>query len=219
VTEACRPAGTGTGSVCDVDEDCCGGSASPATAVCRIDAPVSSPPTRHCAAVPPPNACIAAGGACSTDSDCCFTNPCVANICTKPPPLPKYVPSNFVRQYTAECGKGTKPVWRFFDWQAVTPPETSIEVYAESADDPSKFHTVPVAPTVVSIPGVVQIFTISGATVSGWSGKDIGAALAAAGLLQQKYLNITLRLSPNSKKTAAPVVSDWRQSYSCPPQE
>lgn len=219
VTEACRPAGTGTGSVCDVDEDCCGGSASPATAVCRIDTPVSSPPTRHCAAVPPPNACIAAGGACSADADCCFSNPCVANICTKPPPLPKYVPSNFVRQYTAECGKGTKPVWRFFDWQAITPPETSIEVYAESADDPSKFHTLPVAPTTVSIPGVVQIFTISGATVSGWSGKDIGAALNAAGLLQQKYLNITLRLSPNSKKTAAPVVSDWRQSYSCPPQE
>jgi hypothetical protein len=220
VAEACRPTGTGTGSACDVDEDCCGGSASPRTAVCRIDTPVSSPPTRHCTAVPPPNACVAAGGACSIDSDCCFGNPCVANICTKPPTLPRYAPANFVRQYTAECGKGTKAVWRFFDWQAVTPPSnSSIEIFAESSDDPSTFHSLPPAPTAVSLPGVVKIFTITGATVSGWVGRDIGAALTAAGVPQQKYLNITARLTPNAAKTAGPTLSAWRQSYSCPPQE
>src|SRR5699024_1497493 len=62
VAEACRAAGSGPASTCDVDEDCCGGTASPKTAVCRIDTPVTSPPTRHCAAVPPPNACVAVDG-------------------------------------------------------------------------------------------------------------------------------------------------------------
>ena len=220
VTEACRAAGSSAASACDVDEDCCGGTATPKTGVCRIDTPISSPPTRHCATVPPANACIAAGGACTANSDCCFNNPCVANICTKPPPLPSYYPDNFVRMYTAECGKGTLPVWRFFDWQASTPPISSaIEIYAESSDDPATFHTLPVAPTAVAVAGVVKIATVTGATVAGWAGKDVGAFLKAAGVPQHKYLMITVRLIPNSNNTAAPTLTDWRQSYSCPPQE
>lgn len=220
VTEACRAAGSGAGSTCDVDEDCCGGTASPKTGVCRIDTPISSPPTRHCASVPPPNACIAAAGACSADSDCCFNYPCVANICTKPPPLPTYKPTNFTRIYTAECGTGTLPVWRFFDWQAVTPATASaIEIYAESSDTQNSFQTLPAAPTPVSLTGVVKIATITGATVSGWVGQDVGALMTAAGVPQRKYLQITVRLIPNTKTTATPTLTDWRQSYSCPPQE
>jgi hypothetical protein len=220
VTEACRPAGTGTGSLCDVDEDCCGGTASPKTGVCRIDTPVSTPPIRHCASVPPPNACIAAAGACTQSSDCCFNYPCVSNICTKPPPLATYKPTNFTRQYTAECGKGTKAVWRFFDWKAETPPIGSfIEIYAESKDDPSTFNTLPVAPLPVAISGVVKVATITGNTVTGWVGQDIGALLTAANLPQRKYLNITIRFSPNTKLTGTPKLTDWRQAYSCPPAE
>ncbi len=220
VTEACRPAGSGSGSTCDVDEDCCGGTASPKTGVCRIDTPVSSPPTRHCASVPPPNACIAAAGACTQSSDCCFNYPCVSNVCTKPPPLPSYKPTNFTRQYTAECGRGAKPVWRFFDWKAETPPTGSyIEIYAESSDDPSLFKVVPEAPTAVNLTGVVKVATITGATVTGWVGQNIGALLTAAKLPQRKYLNITIRLAPNTKLTASPKLTDWRQAYSCPPSE
>jgi hypothetical protein len=122
--------------------------------------------------------------------------------------------------YTAECGKGTLPVWRFFDWQAQTPPiSSSIEIYAESSDDPSTLHTLPVAPTVIATSGVVKIATVTGATVAGWVGQDVGAKLKAAGFPQRKYLMITVRLIPNTKNTAAPTLTDWRQSYSCPPQE
>ena len=220
VTEACRAAGSGPASSCDVDEDCCGGTASPKTGVCRIDTPIASPPTRHCASVPPPSACIAAAGACSADTDCCFNYPCVANICTKPPPLPTYAPSNFKRVYTSECGSGTKAVWRFFDWQAVTPPVGSaIEVYAETSDSQATFHDLPVSPSVVSISGVVKVATVTGATVAGWVGQDVGAALTAAGIVQRKYLQITLRLLPNAKLNATPTLTDWRQAYSCPPSE
>lgn len=220
VTEPCRAAGTGPASTCDVDEDCCGGTGSPKTAVCRIDTPLTSPPTRHCSSVPAPNACFAAGAACSQNSDCCFNYPCVANVCVKPPPLPTYHPENYQRMYTAECGKGTLPVWRFFDWQAITPPiDSAIEIYAESSDDPGTFHTLPEAPTAVMINGVVKIATVTGPTVAGWVGQDVGAKLKAAGVVQRKYLMITLRLIPNTKITATPTLTDWRQSYSCPPQE
>jgi hypothetical protein len=220
VTEACRAAGSGSASACDVDEDCCGGTATPKTGVCRVDTPLTSPPTRHCASVPPPNACIAAAGACAADTDCCFGYPCVANICTKPPPLPTYAPANFKRVYTSECGTGTKPAWRFFDWQAVTPPVGSaIEIYAETSDDQATFHDLPAAPTPVAISGVVKVATVTGATVSGWVGQDVGAVLTAAGVAQKKYLLITIRLIPNLKINATPTLTDWRQAYSCPPQE
>jgi hypothetical protein len=220
VAEACRAAGATAASSCDVDEDCCGGTASPKTGVCRIDSPITQPPTRHCAAVPPPNACIAAAGACTQNSDCCFNYPCVANICTKPPPLPTYTPTNFTRLYTSECGKGTMPVWRFFDWQAETPPVDSyIEVWAQTSDNPASIVALPAAPAPVTTPGAVQLAKITGPTVTGWVGQDVGALLTAAGVVQRKYLMITLRLAPNLKLTATPKVTDWRQSYSCPPAE
>ena len=203
-----------------MDEDCCGGTASPKTGVCRIDTPIASPPTRHCASVPPPNACIAAAGACSAVTDCCFNYPCVANICTKPPPLPTYKPTNFTRIYTAECGKGTLPAWRFFDWKAVTPPvDSAIEIYAETSNNQASFQTLPAAPAVVALTGVVKVATVTGATVTGWVGKDVGALLTAAGVVQKKYLQITIRLIPNLKTTSTPTLTDWRQSYSWPPQE
>ena len=53
----------------------------------------------------------------------------------------------------------------------------------------------------------------------GWVGKDVGALLKAAGVVQKKYLQITVRLIPNLKTTSTPTLTDWRQSYSCPPQE
>jgi hypothetical protein len=220
VAEACRAPGAAAASLCDVDEDCCGGNLTPATAVCRIDAPVTVPPIRHCAAVPPVNSCIAVGGACSTNADCCFGNPCAGGICTKPPSLASFTPENFVRQYASECGRGTQAIWRFFDWQAVTPAIASkIEIYAESADDPTTFTLLPKAPAPVTLGKVIKVATVTGATVAGWVGQDIGALLKAAKLPQLDYLRITLRLSPNSKSTATPLLSNWRQSYSCPPAE
>ncbi len=220
VTEACRPVGSAPANECDVDEDCCGGTATPKTSLCRIDTPVTTPPTRHCVAVPPVGTCIAVGGGCSNTSDCCFGDVCAGNVCVTPPPLPVYHPDNFERIYEAECAPGTLAAWRFFDWQAITPPVGSaIEIYAETADDPADFQTLPKAPTLVTETGVVKLATVTGATVTGWVGQDVGAAFTAAGLPQRKYLLITIRLIPNAKITQSPTLTNWRQSYSCPPGE
>jgi hypothetical protein len=78
---------------------------------------------------------------------------------------------------------------------------------------------LPAAPTAVAVSGVVKVATVTGATVSGWVGKDVGALFTAAGLPQRKYLQITIRLIPNVKLLSTPTLTDWRQSYSCPPQE
>jgi len=223
VAETCRPIGTTAGSVCDVDEDCCGGTSSPRTSVCRIDAPVTSPVTRHCAAAPTVATCKAVGVACSSDDDCCLGTLCSSGACAAPPPLAVYAPANFVRLYESQCKEGTRPKWRFFDWQVETPSTSFVEIYAESVDNVALLHalpkaaTPPASPGAVMVSGVVKVATLSGAQMAGWTGADIGKLLdeAAPRLPHGKYLQITMRLIPDSKKLTTPLVKTWRQAYSC----
>jgi hypothetical protein len=54
-----------------------------------------------------------------------------------------------------------------------------------------------------------------GASPAGWEGSDVSAALNAEGLPSLAYLKITMRFHPNTDDDAAPVLTDWRQNYSC----
>lgn len=207
------------GNSCEVDEDCCGGTVAPKTSLCRLDTPVTDTPTRHCGAVPAAGMCIADGGTCSTNAECCLGSICASGKCAAPPPILVYGATNYERVYTASCGDGTKPVWRFFDWQTVTPGDSKIEFYAQSAKALADFGTVPVAPAAVSTAGVVSLGTASGATTTSWVGSDVGAKLITANLKSQQYLKVTIRLIPNTAVTAAPTLSKWRQNYSCVPAE
>ena len=216
VLEGCKS----TGNACEVDEDCCGGGVSPKTSVCRLDTPLTDPPTRHCAAVPTAvGPCVAQGGACTANADCCTGSVCITGSCAATPPILVFGPTNYERTYVANCETGTKPVWRFFDWQTVTPGDSKIEFYAQTSATGTDFATLPNAPTVVSTSGVVSLGTASGASITSWIGADVGKALTAAGTKSQPYLKVTIRLIPNSNQTAAPTLSNWRQNYSCPPAE
>ncbi|HEX3776780.1 MAG TPA: PA14 domain-containing protein [Polyangiaceae bacterium] len=211
------------GAVCDVDEDCCGGLASPKTSLCRLDTPVTDPPTRHCGAAPPVGMCVAQGGACTTSSDCCIGAVCLTGTCQPPPAILVMTPANYERNYTAACASGTQPVWRFFDWEDVTPATNSkIEFYAQTSATGTDFLTLPVYPAAVTTgasSGVVLVGTASGAPNTTWIGSDVGAALTAIGLKSQQYLKVTIRLVPNNELTASPTLTNWRESYSCVPAE
>jgi len=220
VLDSCRSNGTASANACEVDEDCCGGLTSPKTAVCKIDTPVTDPPTRHCSAAPPVGMCVADGGVCSASSDCCLGSVCVSGTCAPPPDILLPAPANYVRNYQTNCGEGTKPVWRFFDWQTITPSANSkIEFYAQSSAKGTDFATLPVYPAMVSIPGVVKLGTASGAPNTSWIGSDVGALLVAAGYKSQQYLKVTIRMVPNDALSASPTLTNWRQNYSCVPAE
>ncbi|MET0789937.1 MAG: PA14 domain-containing protein [Polyangiaceae bacterium] len=220
VLDGCKSNGTGTANTCEVDEDCCGGLTSPKTSLCRLDTPVTDPPTRHCGAAPPVGMCVAQGGACSTTNDCCIGSVCLTGTCSPPPPILILGPANYERTYQAVCDAGTKTVWRFFDWQTVTPSSNSkLEFYAQTSATGSDFATVPVAPTTVSMSGVVRVGAATGAPITSWTGGDVGAALVAAGLKSQQYLKVTIRFIPNDELTASPTLTKWRQNFSCVPAE
>jgi len=129
-------------------------------------------------------------------------------------------PANFERNYNAVCGTGTKPIWRFFDWEDITPASNSkIEFYAQTSATGGDFATVPNYPTMVSIAGVVKLGTASGAPNPTWIGADVGAALSAASFKSQQYLKVTIRMVPNDELTKSPTLTNWRQNYSCVPAE
>ncbi len=220
VLESCKANGATSASSCDVDEDCCGGLTSPKTALCRLDTPVTDPPTRHCSAAPSVGMCVAEAGACSASSDCCIGTVCLLGVCAKPPPILVPTPANFERQYTATCGTGTKPIWRFFDWKTITPGSNSkIEFYAQTSSTGTNFATLSNYPATVSTAGVVKLGTASGAPNTSWVGADVGAKLTAAGLKSQQYLKVTIRMVPNDELSKSPTLTDWRQNYSCVPAE
>ncbi|HET7545441.1 MAG TPA: PA14 domain-containing protein [Polyangiaceae bacterium] len=220
VLDSCKTTGTAAANTCEVDEDCCGGLTSPKTAVCKIDTPVTDPPTRHCGTAPPVGMCVADGGVCATTNDCCIGSVCLTGTCAPPPPLVVLGPANYERNYTAVCEDGTKPVWRFFDWQTITPSANSkIEFYAQTSATGKDFATLPVYPTAVTTPGVVKLGTASGAPNTSWVGSDVGALLIAAGYKSQQYLKVTVRMVPTDGLTAAPTLTNWRQNYSCVPAE
>ncbi len=220
VLDSCKANGTGSANTCEVDEDCCGGLNTPKTSLCRLDTPVTDPPTRHCGVAPPVGMCVAQGGACTATTDCCIGSVCLTGTCSPPPPILVPGPANYERSYTAVCDSGAKPVWRFFDWQTVTPNTNSkLEFYAQTSATGSDFATVPVYPTAVSIPGVVKVGTATGAPITNWTGGDVGALLLAAGYKSQQYLKITIRFVPNDEQSAGPTLTKWRQNYSCVPAE
>ncbi|MES1173750.1 MAG: PA14 domain-containing protein [Myxococcales bacterium] len=221
VLDACHPAGTSPTSTCEVDEDCCGGSDTPKTGACRLDTPLMNPPTRHCRALPPAGQCVATGGQCGTPTDCCSGLACIGAVCSTPPSVLVFGPSNYERIYKADCADGTKPVWRFFDWKAITPDTHSkLEFYAETQADPTLFATLPSYPLAVTASDVVLLGTATGPTVADWVGASVSERLDVDKMLKsQLYVKITIRFVPNDELTKSPVLQNWRQSYSCEPAE
>jgi hypothetical protein len=141
-------------------------------------------------------------------------------VCATPPPSIVIGPANYERIYHSDCGEGTKPVWRFFDWKTVTPATDSrLEFFAETLADPSMFATLPVSPGTFMSAGVVAVGTATGAPITVWTGNSVDPLLQAKGLKSQEYLKITVRFVTNTEHTASPVLKDWRQSYSCEPAE
>jgi hypothetical protein len=219
VTEACRPPGTGAGSSCDVDEDCCGGASG--SAACRIDSPVSIPPTRHCFKLPDAGKCVMPGNACVSSEECCKGAVCDDGVCVKPPALAKYAPANFERIYEAACEAGQKPDWTFFEYKASVPAVGgAIEFYAESSDVKSELRTLPAFPAPINLEGVALIGSEPPpGDLTKWRTLPLDAALKAAQVVERRYLKITMRLVPNQSGIAAPVLMEFRQSFSCPPGE
>ena len=202
-------------SACLDDNDCCGAQTSPPTAACEVDVPLATPVTRHCLQLGS-NSCVALGGSCASDSDCCGfpTNFCAMGICALPQLPFAYQDLVFTRDYVASCPTQEQPVWRFFDWETVTPGNSSIRFAVATASSSAGLATT------IAAPDVVSIGTASGAPITLWTGADVGAALKAAGQSPSfPYLRVFMDFRPTSDQSQGPTLTAWRQQFDCQASE
>lgn len=124
---------------------------------------------------------------------------------TLPPLVPPYQsPATFTIDYQGVCGAGYTPVWRFFDWETVTPSDSNIVFNAQTS------ATQAGLPTATP---VVYLGTASGAPITTWVGTDVSAALSPNP--SQAWLRVTITLNPSTDHYYAPTLTAWRQNYDC----
>lgn len=209
VQNACKVGSTtkSAATVCDTSQDCCAGS------TCKLDAPVTSPATRHCI---PNNVCVSAGASCSTSSDCCSGFLCSSGTCQDVPPIPSYgATATFTRDFTNECTQGYRSKWGTFEYQGTFPAGTSMTVKVRTADDAAALATATPLVTVGT----------ADTTTTGWTylptpAKTVDALLQAASApIAKKMLRVEITLTPSADATSTPTVATWRMDSSCIPAE
>ncbi|MBS2011872.1 MAG: hypothetical protein JST00_03200 [Deltaproteobacteria bacterium] len=139
-----------------------------------------------------------------------------------PPPPPPLAPTVYYRDFEGICGAGEFPEWQFFYWQSVTPPGSSITFRAATADTQAALPPSPPGPA----PTTVAAGTATGASVvsPSWASDANTIAYhlanepsAAAGTKSKRWLRVFFQFNPIG--TVSPVLSAWRQDYSCKPAE
>ena len=195
------------GTSCQVNSECCGAAASPATAACRVPAgwdPSTGAPAKTCQALS--GTCSTTGQTCSVDADCCGGASCVNFTCGAAGM--QYVPATFTREYVATCPTGQLPVWTLYSYHLSTPGNSSLVFTAQSSDDLCMLDAATVVPLGSS----------TGDTTSPMAAEtiDVGAKLDAA-KVSKNYANlrILVKLVPSTDGLSAPILKDWTMNYTC----
>jgi hypothetical protein len=127
-----------------------------------------------------------------------------------------YSTGTFERDYEGTCPEGTETIWRYFDWKVLTPGDSEVRFYAQTADTKAQFEST-------SPPPLILLYVAKGPPPAlppppapqeyPWNGVYVDDVLP--GRESKHWLRITMELVPSSDRLSTPSISDWRQSYSC----
>jgi hypothetical protein len=102
-------------------------------------------------------------------------------------------------------------VWRFFDWKAIAPLDSSIDFTAATADTQGNLG----AATAVGI-GTASVALATANAMApppvNWIGTDVSTKLPGK---SQAWLRVGLTFTPSTNMTQAPTLSSWRQLFDC----
>jgi hypothetical protein len=129
-----------------------------------------------------------------------------------------YLSASYSTDYNPSCAAGSFPVWRFFDWNAITPTGTAIDFYAQVAATDGAFS----APVLIGVSTNEDgtSWVTSGTGITGVdSPETVDDLLTAAGVSPQINLRITATLLPDPTHTISPTLLHWRQMFDCAPNE
>jgi hypothetical protein len=188
-------------AACSSNDDCCGGTgASPTT---RCDALSST-----CQNI---TACKAAAQSCASTADCCNGLLCDGSgKCTNPT---YYAVQTYQREYVASCPAGTKVAWRFFEWQATIPVNTSIDLAVQTRAETTDSYQ----PTTAVVLGSITASTSGSVWEHGPSTVD--QVLSSADVPSLDRLLVSMTFKPPSDGSTTPELDAWRMLYDCMPGE
>ncbi len=128
-----------------------------------------------------------------------------------PAPTTVYNPQTFTQDFTSTCGKGQRPAWREFNWQATIPTTGSIAFSAQTAD------------TTAALGSATQVSVSNATTSTALPAWDVGLLETTGGafktampsILSKSILRMTITLNPTTDKKASPTLIQWKVQYDC----
>jgi len=129
-----------------------------------------------------------------------------------PAPTTVYNPVTFTQDFTSTCGKGQRPAWREFDWQAAIPSTASVVLETQTANTLADFATAQKVPVVTDTSSTV---------LPAWDvallDTTTGGVLRSASppVISKNILRMTITLNPTSDKKASPTLIQWKVQYDC----
>lgn len=144
-----------------------------------------------------------------------------------PPPPPPLPVVDFVRDYQASCAPGTRPVWQFFNWQAIIPTATTqIQFRAATAATQAALPPSPpgAAPATVAIGTATATIPTGPPPAPQWASdvKTVEQNLVSqSNVHSDQWLRVYMRFVPDNTTTpySAPSLTNWSQTYDCVPSE
>jgi hypothetical protein len=209
-----------SGATCDTNDDCCNGTGTNPTYQCKVVTPAttSTAATKKCTAA---SSCSTVNQQCTDTAPiipCCsgLTCPTGGGVCFNKVDT-YYAKTSTQREFFADCPSGTKPTWTWFMWQSTVPSGTSIDVSVQSKQNASDTYE-PTTPLAL-LPQITESTNDVVKYPTGWgqstSAVDEVLTGASTPVFSGNYLQVTLTFNPNTARTLAPSLSNWRQMYDC----
>jgi hypothetical protein len=162
-----------------------------------------------------------------------------------PPPPVVYTDGYFTRDYDVSnvCPLGTTPTWGLWSWTAITPSDTKIEFFVQTASTAAGLGAAPMDALQFSNPpypsnaltgncssqpcagGVSAVaktaLAVGGQTFDTQIGSSVvDTTLEALGRSRiEPYVRITSHLAPSTDKASTPTLAAWNLQVDCIPDQ
>jgi hypothetical protein len=180
--------------------------------------------------------CGAAGDGCGNALNCgTCTAPTtcggagVPGVCGTPY---NYAAADFVRDYnaTSVCASGQVPVWRLYSWSSLTPADSHIDFYVQTASTQAGLATAPKDPLLFSSPPLASGNALIGTATSahgvnqpssGSPDTEVSSASPDSTLAvnvrnqTNNFLRVTAHLAPSTDKQHTPTLVQWDMQIDC----
>lgn len=129
-----------------------------------------------------------------------------------------YSQQQFTEVYEGACPPGSQTQWGYFSYKSYTPGDSNVAFRMRTADTAAGLASAAytAVATAQSSPTNTQVCNVSTGPPC-----PIDMFLALGGLpkARHRFVELELDLSPTSNGAAAPIVYDWKLTFSCPDSE